>query len=139
MLAIAAWGLAGTACGETESAAPTEQGEVETAPESPAYADDDPETLLAIIDNGGDRPSDQEIDPYAKRLDKMERFCREDRSLLADQVVAGTQILKDEKGLEYTNLELARAYTNALTGKLGRNQKCSEVFATVVALTTAEE
>lgn len=111
----------------------------EPKPVEPAYDEDDPEALLATIDNGGEMPDDIEIDRYARLLDKMERYCREDRSLLADQVVNGRQILKDEKDLDYTNLEMARAYSNTLTGKRGRNQKCSDLFAGVLLLTTAEE
>lgn len=132
------------ACGEdvengSPPADPPPAATQQPAEPSDRYADDDPEALLAIIDNGGSKPSDSDIDPYARLLDKMERFCRETRSLLADQVVTGTQILRNKRQLEYTNLELARAYSNALTGELGREQKCSDLFAGVLAMTTEEE
>lgn len=136
---LVAMALGASACGGTEDESPSADAPAQEAPAAPAaeepsepeppaerYADDDPEALLATIDNDGDKPDDAEIDPYAERLDKMERFCRESRSLLADQVVNGAKILKDEKKLDYTNLEMARAYTNALTAKLGRKQECAE-------------
>jgi len=142
---LVAMALGASACGgagdESPSAdapaqeAPAAEEPSEPEPAAERYADDDPEALLAVIDNDGDKPDDAEIDPYAKRLDNMERFCRESRSLLADGVVNGVKILKDEKKLDYTNLEMARAYTNALTAKLGRKQKCADVFAAVLAVT----
>jgi hypothetical protein len=105
------------------------------------YSEDDPEYLLAVIDadSSGDRVPDDEVDRYAKRLDKLERYCHEERSMLADQVVNGVKILKDEKQLDYSNYEMLEAYGNALTSKLGTDQKCSEAFAGVLAITTAEE
>lgn len=105
------------------------------------YAEDDPEYLLAFID-GGDpdaRVPDSDVAPYDQGLDLLARYCRESRSLLADQVVTGVRALADEKGLEYTNLEMLTAYGNAMTGKLGRDQKCADIFAGVIAITSAEE
>jgi hypothetical protein len=137
-------------CGDSDNASvdsaapPAAESSSDSAPAddpapTSAYGDDDPETLLAIIDNGGGKPSDDVIAPYADRLDYMEGFCRERRSLLADQVVTGVKLLRDNKGLDYTNLQMARAFSNALTGKLGHNQRCAELFAGVITITTAEE
>jgi hypothetical protein len=131
-----------SACGEGSESAPSPEdastGSTEVTQGS-RYAEDDPEALLATIDSGGDVPSDHIIARYGRLLDKMDRVCREPRARLADQVANGSQILKDEKDLEYSMLEMAQAYVSALTPKLGRNQRCSDLFAGVLALTTAEE
>ena len=142
---VALVALAGCGGGEEESDTPSpgEVAEQQEPADSPAptskYADDDPEALLATIDNDGDNPPDADLDPYAARLDAIERVGRESRSLRADQVANGQKLLKSEKNLDYSAAQVARAYTNALTKQAGTDQKCAELFAAVLTATTAEE
>ena len=135
VLGVAALALNG--CG-TDAGDSGKTGDEETPSR---YSEDDPEYRLASIDaqDPNERVPDQTVDRYARLLNKLERYCREDRPMLADRVVNGMKRLKDRKRPEYTNLRVLRAYGNAMSSKLGKNQNCAERFDAVIALTSRDE
>ena len=91
-----------------------------------------PEVLLAFIDtNQMTLPADL-VRQYASLLNRLDARCEEERKLIGDQAVKATQILKEDKDVDLTVLQMLRAWDNAVPS--GRDQRCSSILATLMVI-----
>lgn len=73
-------------CGEGSTASEDSASGTSNA-SADRYPEGSPEWNLASIDEDTADPSDEQVQPYARALDRLERFCTNPRSRLADFAV----------------------------------------------------
>ncbi len=92
-----------------------------------------PEVLLAFIDtNQMTLPADL-VRQYASLLNRLDARCEEERKLIGDKAVKATQILKEDKDVDLTVLQMLRAWDNAVPS--GRDQGgCGSILAVLMVM-----
>jgi hypothetical protein len=109
---------------------------IEALEDPSPYSDDSPEFQLAVIDDAAFSTSDEdEIRPYARELDLLERRCTNPRSRLADFAV-NTVKQAESRNISTSNIKVLRDVRRA-TPPQWKRQGCSGLFALYLTLLDA--
>ncbi len=130
MILLAAWAVAG--CGEAATDGSNVPG---TKTANPDYQEGTPEWNLASIDEDTADRSNEQVQPDARALDRLEKYCTNPRSRLAGFAVV-TVVQAEEENVETNALNVLRGVGRSFPDDWPRG-RCSDQFvAYTVVLTT---
>lgn len=88
---------------------------------------------LAVIDSG--EPSPDNVAEYKVALRSLDPKCHENKTRIGNMTVTAQRLLRDEKAVDLTLLEILQYVDLSIPSDLPGSQPCSDVFTSFVVLT----